>query len=127
MQPLSSDQHRCWRSGSGSEDALFLSDEALLSQILLHSLTMEAAGAPPPKEDGCSTCSGSIVTVRTRRDEDGRRYASEQVRHSDPEPVEEDEESQEQLEPRLARGLSGVRHDRIGTDGGSVERPIRSS
>ncbi|KAF8588657.1 hypothetical protein K439DRAFT_578180 [Ramaria rubella] len=100
-----------WRaSDSGSEDALFLSDEALLSQILLHSLTLEADPSPSAslvhqfldeqnEASSVSSDSISITTIRTRRDENGRRYASEESRYQDPETFQEGEA------PGLARSV----------------------
>jgi hypothetical protein len=80
-----------WRaSDSGSDDALFLSDEALLSQILLHTLIREAAPSSSPpqhllqRRDGTGSIYSeiSMATIRTRRDENGRRYGSEEARYS---------------------------------------------
>lgn len=93
LQPLSYEmpQEESWRaSESGTEDTVFLSDEALLSQILLDSLIEEAApSSSPPRdhlerrdEEGSIYSEVSMATIRTRRDENGRRYGSEAARNS---------------------------------------------
>jgi hypothetical protein len=94
LQPLSGEMSpdRNWRvSGSGSEDASFLCEEAFLSQILLHSLIRDATPSSSPpclserRDEECSVYSdASITAIRTRRDENGRRYGSEEARYSNP-------------------------------------------
>ncbi|KAF8527787.1 hypothetical protein JB92DRAFT_3139788 [Gautieria morchelliformis] len=77
-------------SGSGSEGASLLCDEAFLSQILLHSLIRDAtpSSSPPRLSERCDEAGSvysepSITAIRIRRDENGRRYGSEEARYSD--------------------------------------------